>query len=276
MGCGVAMVLISLRVGLVVTTLSTTIIALFAVFHVTGIISQPQSRLLTTLSGVAWLVSWVAFILVVGSVFVPFQAIRVGLEESLEDSERSILELEATNLQLQEAMDKRDQAEAALREREARYRRIFQTAAVSIWEEDVSGVRTALGRLRDEGVTDFRAHFDAHPEFIAEAASQIRVTDVNDATLHLYGADTKEEMLASLDRIVTQESLPMMRDMLLAFAEGSSQFTCEHLRGNFKDRLGPISGKCYTISVQRVFRSNFYQTVQFAGGFIQFFPRRER
>ena len=83
---------------------------------------------------------------------------------------------------------------------EARYRRIFDTAAVCIWDEDFSQVVAALDALRARGVRDFGRYFNEHPEFVAEAAGLVRVRDVNHATLALFEARDKAELLGSLDR----------------------------------------------------------------------------
>jgi PAS domain S-box-containing protein len=107
---------------------------------------------------------------------------------------------------------------------EARYRRIFDTAAVSIWDEDFSQVVAALDALRARGVHDFGRYFDVHPEFVAEAAGLVRVRDVNHATLELYEARDKAELLGSLDRVFLPETLAVFHDELLAIAEGATSF----------------------------------------------------
>jgi PAS domain S-box-containing protein len=107
---------------------------------------------------------------------------------------------------------------------EARYRRIFDTAAVCIWDEDFSEVVAALDALRARGVRDFGRYFDEHPEFVAEAAGLVRVRDVNRATLALFEARDKAELLGSLDRVFLPETLAVFRDELLALAEGAASF----------------------------------------------------
>jgi PAS domain S-box-containing protein len=107
---------------------------------------------------------------------------------------------------------------------EARYRRIFDTAAVSIWDEDFSEVVAAIDALRARGVRDFGHYFDEHPEFVAEAARLVRVRDVNHATLELFEARDKAELLGSVDRVFRPETLAVFRDELLAIAEGATSF----------------------------------------------------
>ena len=57
----------------------------------------------------------------------------------------------------------RKRAEELLRESERRYRNIFETAGVSIWEEDFTRVKEATDELKSQGVRDLRAYLAAHP-----------------------------------------------------------------------------------------------------------------
>jgi PAS domain S-box-containing protein len=52
----------------------------------------------------------------------------------------------------------------------------------------------------------------------------VRIRDVNQATLELFEARDKVELLASLRRVFLPETLPVFRDELVAIAEGASSF----------------------------------------------------
>jgi signal transduction histidine kinase len=121
----------------------------------------------------------------------------------------------------------RKRAEEALRESEARYRNIFETAGVSIWEEDFSRVKPARDELKAQGIRDFRAYLATHPEFILQVIAMVKVTDVNDATVKLFRAQSKDELLGSLNAIVTPETLETFAGELLAIAEERSSFAAE-------------------------------------------------
>jgi PAS domain S-box-containing protein len=82
----------------------------------------------------------------------------------------------------------------------------------------------AIDALRAKGVRDFRDYFTQHPAFVAEAARLVRVRDVNAATLELFEARDKTEMLGSLDRVFLDETLAVFRDELIALAEGAPSF----------------------------------------------------
>lgn len=111
-------------------------------------------------------------------------------------------------------------AQEELSASELRYRRIFEGANVSIWEEDFSRVEAAIEDLRSRGVSDFRGYIGAHPEFVRQAIGLVGIRDVNDATLRLFGAKTKEQLLDSLDRVFVPETEAMFAEELIALADG--------------------------------------------------------
>ncbi|MCS7247918.1 MAG: PAS domain S-box protein [Anaerolineales bacterium] len=122
---------------------------------------------------------------------------------------------------------RRQQLENALRQSEERYRNIFETAAVSIWEEDFSAVKAAIEELRTQGITDFRSYLDSHPQFVRLAAQKIFVRDVNTTTLQMFGAKSKAELLSNLTRIIPEDALDVLKEEILAIAEGKTFFASE-------------------------------------------------
>lgn len=92
------------------------------------------------------------------------------------------------------------------RQTEEEYRKLFETSAVSIWIEDFSSVRKMLDELKADGVKDPEAYFNTHPDFPKKAAGAIRVLDVNQETLRMYEAKSKEQLLSSLDIVFNDAS----------------------------------------------------------------------
>jgi PAS domain S-box-containing protein len=128
---------------------------------------------------------------------------------------------------LEQQIAERKQAEAALRESEARYRNIFETAAVSIWEEDFTAIKVAVDELKSQGITDIRAYLEEHPEFISQAAQLIEIVDVNRATLRMYGAESKDALVGALEKIIVPETESTLREEIVAIAEGQTFFETE-------------------------------------------------
>ncbi len=72
---------------------------------------------------------------------------------------------------------------------------IFQHSPVSLWVEDFSRIKVMLQDLRDRGIVDFRVFTDVHPEFVRQCMSEIRVIDINQATLDLFCAPDRNTLL---------------------------------------------------------------------------------
>jgi len=122
---------------------------------------------------------------------------------------------------------KRKQREEELRKSEARYKRLFEESPISLWEEDFSEAKYFIDNLRLSGIEDFRKYFNEHPDAVTECASLIKILDVNQATLDLYGAKTKEELLGNLDEVFTEETYPAFKEELIALAENRNKITIE-------------------------------------------------
>jgi hypothetical protein len=90
---------------------------------------------------------------------------RQRLEEALRRSHDELevrvrertSDLQRTNEQLEVEIAEHRHAEAALQEGERRYRNIFQTAGVSIWEQDFSQVEAAIEELKARHPSGIRA-----------------------------------------------------------------------------------------------------------------------
>jgi len=121
----------------------------------------------------------------------------------------------------------RKQAERALQESAQRYRYIFESTGVSIWEEDFSGIHAAIEELKVKGVRDFPQYFAAHPEFVQQAISMVKIVDVNDVTVKLFDAKSKDELLESLHNVFVPETREIFVGQLIAIAEGRTSFGAE-------------------------------------------------
>jgi PAS domain S-box-containing protein len=114
----------------------------------------------------------------------------------------------------------------ALRESEYRYRNLFQAMAASFWELDFSGVGASLRQLRKEGVTDYAAYFERHPEFVREMMRATRVLDVNEQTVTLFGG-AKADLLTSVDPFWPETSNAVFAASVVAAVSGKPNYSAE-------------------------------------------------
>jgi PAS domain S-box-containing protein len=110
-------------------------------------------------------------------------------------------------------------AEEALRQSEERFRNIFEGIGLSIWDEDFTAVKIEIDALAAAGVVDFRRYFAEHPEFVEQAIGLVKIRDVNPATVRMFGAENRAELLQSLHKIFVAETKTVFVEQLVAIAE---------------------------------------------------------
>ncbi|TPG52040.1 sensor histidine kinase [Sphingomonas glacialis] len=121
----------------------------------------------------------------------------------------------------------RHEADLEIRRSAARSRHIFQATGVSIWECDFSAVKVRTSALYRSGVTDMRRYMIDNPGFIREAIDLTRVIDVNDATLEMFGAATKQDIIGPVSRVWPVESEGSFADSICAAIANVPRFVTE-------------------------------------------------
>jgi PAS domain S-box-containing protein len=121
----------------------------------------------------------------------------------------------------------RRSTEQRLDDSEARYRGIFESARVALWEVDFSAVLVLLDDLRGRGVIDLRAYLAGNPAEVARVLAGVRVSDVNEFCLELFEAERKEDLLPTPSRIRLPETQAAFVEELVALWEGRRRFESE-------------------------------------------------
>ncbi|QLG88936.1 PAS domain S-box protein [Chitinibacter bivalviorum] len=116
-----------------------------------------------------------------------------------------------------------DKQQEELSQREHRFRTLFDTANISIWNEDMSGLVTHLAQLRSNGVNDIEQYLAEHPNALLEMIPLFQVTDVNPATLRLFGAG-KQELLSGFSQLFGPGALEVVKQEIIAFWRGDQFF----------------------------------------------------
>lgn len=135
----------------------------------------------------------------------------------------------------------RKRAEQALRESEERYRSLFENSPISLWEEDASAVKKYLDYVQSKGIEDLRTYFEEHPEDVVQCASNVKVIDVNKATMEIFKAENKGELTNGLSKVFTEKSYDVFKEELTAIAEGKTEFECEDIAKTLEGDMINIS-----------------------------------
>jgi PAS domain S-box-containing protein len=174
-----------------------------------------------------------------------------GVARTLEDIDGRPRRMIGINMDITE----RYEHEAVLQESAARYRALFEDSPIALWEEDFSAVKELIENWRRNGETDLRAFFQREPERLHECARAVRVIHVNQAALDLYGAVDVSQLRGSLDKVFTEESMPVFRNEILVFASGESAFSAE-------SRQRTLDGRMLWASVRAVVPAAYAQSWQ--------------
>lgn len=103
---------------------------------------------------------------------------------------------------------------------EAYARGVFEQSPISLWVEDFRAVKTLFDAARAEGITNLPRYIKAHPEFAENCLRAIRVLDVNQQTLTLFGAPDKATLLDRVDDIFQGEVQSYFTEELIELWEG--------------------------------------------------------
>ena len=142
----------------------------------------------------------------------------------------------------------KDDARSADRGQE-KYHSIFQHSAVSMWEEDISAVRSLLKDLRRTGVQDLREYLGAHRDVVRDAVRSIEVVDANDAAVALFEAEDKRQLLGRMGMNFDTELDTLARasftEMICAIDEGRTVIDTESTARTLRGKPLPLMAKSY-------------------------------
>ncbi len=157
------------------------------------------------------------------------QAEELSLVGAHEDDELGMLRnaanayVRANNLHWEE----RRRAEAALRESEARYRQLFESAEVAIWDQDFSEVKAEFERLRRDGVTDLREYLNESLERVQYFEKLVQTRSANTTSLKFFGAESMEVFLDRFQELFPDNMKTVFVDQLCSMWEGRDFFVAE-------------------------------------------------
>jgi PAS domain S-box-containing protein len=127
----------------------------------------------------------------------------------------------------------RKQSEEVLLNNENRFNSLFNNTSNPIWEEDFTQVKLYFNKLEKKGIKDFRKYFNEHPAEVKHCISLIKVVDVNDECIKFFKLLKKDQLDFNLQHYFLEESFDVLKEEIIAFAEGATLFESEIPVTNF-------------------------------------------
>jgi PAS domain S-box-containing protein len=145
--------------------------------------------------------------------------------------------------------------EEQMHDNEKRFSSLFNNASIPIWEEDFSEVKLYFNKLIEKGITNFRTYFTEHPDEVKHCVGLIKVIDVNDESIRFFKLLKKDQVDFNLQHYFLDESYEVLKEEIIALAEGSTMFESEIPVTNFAGmknfiliRLVIVPGKEHDLS----------------------------
>ena len=141
-----------------------------------------------------------------------------------------------------------------------RFKNVFEFSPISLWEEDLSLVFEGLEKIRSEGVSDLKTLLLSDHDLVETLIKKIEILNVNNATLDLLEADSKDELIGSFAKFFDKANLDLFISELLSIWNKDEVFSADYralsLKGNplftqlqFKIPQEPSESKNVFISI---------------------------
>ncbi|MEK6751762.1 MAG: sensor domain-containing diguanylate cyclase [Chloroflexota bacterium] len=104
---------------------------------------------------------------------------------------------------------------------------LFEYAPISLWEQDFSSIKKMFDELRKKGVKSLDSYLDEHPSFVDKCMRQIKVLNINQQTVSMFKAGSKEDLISNLDQVFRDGMRHHFREELLALWNGDVNWSGE-------------------------------------------------
>lgn len=171
----------------------------------------------------------------------------------------NINEKPTTHIAIIEDISLKKEAEELIKKSEIRFKSLFDDSPIPLWVEDFSKVKIYLQQLylMHETPETVSNYLNQYPEVLHKCISLVKVIDVNNSSLQLYEAETKEELTSDFTNLTDPSIFDNFKKQILVITQGEKQLINEtkikNFKGEFRDidlRWNVING--YEETLERV------------------------
>jgi len=142
----------------------------------------------------------------------------------------------------------RHNAEQASRASELRFRRLFESAPVALFESDWSAGKALVEELENQGVTDLRRHLIDNPKLIRKRTDVHNILNTNLEAMKIFGYDDNMGRDYMSESDLTEDQRLALIEVLEGFSQGQTRV---RYRGTTRRESGgefPIIRDCELIA----------------------------
>ena len=107
------------------------------------------------------------------------------------------------------------------------YRRLFNNATVSIWNEDLSLVIEEIDKLKKVNIPNITIFLEKNPETLFNILKKLKVNKVNKATLELFKAKNNDDFLKNIESTFSSGADKVFGKLIEAIYNKDKTFTSE-------------------------------------------------
>ncbi|MEH6631423.1 MAG: ATP-binding protein [Halopseudomonas aestusnigri] len=115
-------------------------------------------------------------------------------------------------------------------------KKLFNSAEVSIWNEDLTEIYYALEKLRKDGITDLRGYLENNDQVVRNLANSREILQVNDATLKLFDAKNEADFFQHIGETFGLQMIDVFIDELCAMWNKEDLFRSEAAYRSLNDK----------------------------------------
>ena len=126
------------------------------------------------------------------------------------------------------------------------YRRLFENATISIWNENLTQVFKEIDKLKKLDIPDIKVYFEEHPDVLFSLLEKVKVNAVNKATLELFKAKDYQQFVGKIQNTFGKGAYKVFGNLLVSIWNNEKTFTSEV---NFKTLEGEEFIALFSVSI---------------------------
>lgn len=128
------------------------------------------------------------------------------------------------------------------------YKKLFENASISIWNEDLSLVFEQIEQLRKLNIPNFKIYLENNSEVLGSLIGKLKINSINKATLKLFKAESDQEFLNNLQSTFGEGANQVFIALLESIWNKETSFTSEV---NYKTLEGDEFAALFSIPIPK-------------------------